>query len=173
MSISNDFLINGEYGLSSRKANRALFLDSCVQFVKTFYFYACVSLNANAFVFMYDKFEENIRYCANTLKTVSKLIQIIIQENIASSYAYESFFQHFLKKFLNDKYLHIDFDFHLLRRAQNVHMGLNYSLLTLLEYEQIISDFQELWLMVERFWFFTCFICSVNNNFVFFSFSKN
>ena len=30
MSISNDFLINGEYGLSSRKANRALFLDSCV-----------------------------------------------------------------------------------------------------------------------------------------------
>ena len=30
MSISNDFLINGEYGLSSRKANKALFLDSCV-----------------------------------------------------------------------------------------------------------------------------------------------
>ena len=30
VSISNDFLINGEYGLSSRKEKRALFLDSCV-----------------------------------------------------------------------------------------------------------------------------------------------
>ena len=56
-------------------------------------------------------------------------------------------FLHFLKKFLNDNYLHTDFDFCLSRRAQNVNMGLNYSLLTLHEYEQIISDSQELWLM--------------------------
>ena len=38
VSSSNDFLINGEYDLSSRKEKRALFLDSCVQFVKSFYF---------------------------------------------------------------------------------------------------------------------------------------
>ena len=49
----------------------------------------------------------------------------------------------FIKKFLNGKY----FDFYLSRRAQNVHMGLNYSLLTLREYEQVISDIEELWLM--------------------------
>ena len=53
-------------------------------------------------------------------------------------------FLHFLKNFLNDKYPHVDFDFYLLHRAQNVHMGLNYSLLTLHEYEQIISDIEEL-----------------------------
>ena len=56
-------------------------------------------------------------------------------------------FLHFLKKFLNDKYPRIDFDFYLLRRAQNAHIGLNYSLLTLHIYEQIISDIDELWLM--------------------------
>ena len=56
-------------------------------------------------------------------------------------------FVYFLKKFLNDKYPHIDFDFYLSRRVQNVHMGLNYSLLTLREYEQIIPDIEELWIM--------------------------
>ena len=56
-------------------------------------------------------------------------------------------FLHFLKKFLNDKYPHIDFDFYLTSRTQNVCMGLNYSLLTLHEYEQIISDIEELELM--------------------------
>ena len=108
MSISNDFLINGEYDLSSRKGKRALFLDSCVLFVKSFYFDACTLFNANAFV-MYMK-------C----------------------------FLHFLKKFWNDKYPHIDFDFYLSRRAQNVHMRLSYSRLTLHEYKRIISDMEEL-----------------------------
>ena len=56
-------------------------------------------------------------------------------------------FLHFLKKFLNGKYPHIDFDFYLSRCAQNVRMGFNYSLLTLHEHEQIISDIEELWLM--------------------------
>ena len=56
-------------------------------------------------------------------------------------------FLHFFEKFLNDKYPHVDFDFDFLRRAQNVHMGLNYSLLTLHGYEQIISDIEELWLI--------------------------
>ena len=55
-------------------------------------------------------------------------------------------FLHFLKKFLNGKYPHIDFDFYLSRCAQNVRMGFNYSLLTLHEHEQIISDIEELWL---------------------------
>ena len=55
------------------------------------------------------------------------------------------FFMH--KKFLNDKYLNVDCDFYLPCRAQNVHMGLNYNLMTLLEYEQTISDTEELWLM--------------------------
>ena len=35
-------------------------------------------------------------------------------------------FSHFLKKFLNDKYPHVDFDFYLSRRAQNILMSLNY-----------------------------------------------
>ena len=56
-------------------------------------------------------------------------------------------FLHVLKKFLNGKYPLIDFDFYLSRRAQNVHMGLNYSLLTLHEYEQLISDINKVCLM--------------------------
>ena len=35
-SISNDLLVHGEYGVSSRKENRALFLDSFAQFLKNF-----------------------------------------------------------------------------------------------------------------------------------------
>ena len=35
-------------------------------------------------------------------------------------------FSHFLKKFLNDKYPHVDFDFYFSRRAQNILMGLNH-----------------------------------------------
>ena len=56
-------------------------------------------------------------------------------------------FLHVLKKFLNDKYSHREIDFYLSRRAENVHMDFNYSLLTLHEYEKIISDIEELWLM--------------------------
>ena len=56
-------------------------------------------------------------------------------------------FLNFLKKFVNDKCSHIDFDFYLSRYVQNFHMGFNYSLLTLHEYEQIISDIEELWLI--------------------------
>ena len=37
VSISNDLLNDGEYGLSNGRENRALFLDSCMQFVKSFY----------------------------------------------------------------------------------------------------------------------------------------
>ena len=53
-------------------------------------------------------------------------------------------FLHFFKKLLNYKYPYIDFDFYLTHYVQNVHMGLNYSLLTLHEYEQIISDIEKL-----------------------------
>ena len=56
-------------------------------------------------------------------------------------------FLHVLKKFLNEKYAHIDFEFYLSCCTQNVHMGLHFSLLTLCEYDQIISDIEELWLM--------------------------
>ena len=56
-------------------------------------------------------------------------------------------FLHFRKIFLNEKYPHLHFEFYLLRRAQNVDMGLNYSQVTLHEYEQIISDIEKLWLM--------------------------
>ena len=56
-------------------------------------------------------------------------------------------FLHVLKKFLNDKYSHREIDFYLSRRGENAHMDFNYSLLTLHEYEKIISDIEELWLM--------------------------
>ena len=72
VSISNDLLIEGVYSLSSRKENKAFFLDNCVKFVKIFYFDACKLLKANAFVYMYEKFEPNVHYCANTLKIVNK-----------------------------------------------------------------------------------------------------
>ena len=74
MFISNDLLIDGEYGLSSRNENRALFVDSCVQFLKSLYFDVCKLLKANLFVYIYEKFEPNVHYCANTLKTVTNLI---------------------------------------------------------------------------------------------------
>ena len=68
VSISNGLLIDGEYGMCSRKENRAWFLDTCVQSVKNFYFYTCKMLKTNAFVYMYDKFEPNVHNSANTLK---------------------------------------------------------------------------------------------------------
>ena len=70
--VSNDLLLDGEYRLSNRKEKRALFLNSCVEFVKSFYFEACKLLKANVFVFMYEKFEPSVHYCANTLKIVNK-----------------------------------------------------------------------------------------------------
>ena len=73
ISISNDLLIDGAYGLSRRKENRVLFLDSCIQFVKSFYFDEYKLLNADAFIFIYQKFKPNVHYCANTLKIVNKL----------------------------------------------------------------------------------------------------
>ena len=65
LSISDDFLINGEYGLSSRKEKRVLFLDSCMQFVKNFYFDACKLLNADAFIFIYEDFQPNTLLIVN------------------------------------------------------------------------------------------------------------
>ena len=41
----------------------------------------------------------------------------------------------------------MDFEFYLSSRTQNIYMGLNRSLLTLCEYNQVISDIEELWLM--------------------------
>ena len=72
VSISNDFLINGEYGLSSRKEKTASFLDSCMQFVKSFYFDACKLLNVDAFIFIYESFQPNVHYYTKTLKIVNK-----------------------------------------------------------------------------------------------------
>ena len=43
-----------------------------VHFLKGFYFDACKLLNANAFVYMYNKLEPNVHYNANTLEIVSK-----------------------------------------------------------------------------------------------------
>ena len=60
--------------MSSRKENRKWFLDSWAQFVKNFYFDMCKMLKANVFVYMYDKFEPNIHYSADTLKIVNKII---------------------------------------------------------------------------------------------------
>ena len=59
-------------------------------------------------------------------------------------------FLHASKKFLNEKYAHIDFDVYLSRRTQNVYLELNCSLLTFCEYDQIISDTEELWLMKKQ-----------------------
>ena len=56
-------------------------------------------------------------------------------------------FLHAFKNFLNKKYANTDFEFYLSRRTQNVHMELNCSLLTLCEYDQIISDNENPWLM--------------------------
>ena len=67
LSISNDLLIDGEYGLSSRKEKTALFLDSCMQFMKTFYFDACKLLNRNAFIHMNEKSEPNVHDCERVL----------------------------------------------------------------------------------------------------------
>ena len=72
MSISNDFLINGEYGLSSWKEKRALFLESCMQFVKSLYYDTCKLWNADAFIFIYENFQPNVRCCANILKIVNQ-----------------------------------------------------------------------------------------------------
>ena len=49
-----------------------ILINDSVQFVKSFSFDSCKLLKANAFVYMYEKFESNVHYCANTLKIVNK-----------------------------------------------------------------------------------------------------
>ena len=126
---------------------RLLFLDSCMQFVKGFDFDACKLLNADAFIFINELFEPNVHYCANTLKIVKKPYLDYCSRKYSKWLCIWKLLLHFLKKFWNDKYPHEDFEFYLSHHAQNVHMGLNYSLLMLHEYEQIISDIEELWLI--------------------------
>ena len=58
MSISNDSLINSKYDLSSKKEKGALFLDNCMQFVKSFYFDGCKLLNADTFIFILKTFKQ-------------------------------------------------------------------------------------------------------------------
>ena len=46
VSISNNLLcLSGEYGLSKRCEKRELFLDSCANFIHTFYFDMCKLLS--------------------------------------------------------------------------------------------------------------------------------
>ena len=54
---------------------------------------------------------------------------------------------HILKRFLNEKYAGINFELYLSRRTENVHRGLNCSILTLHEHDQIISDIEKIWLL--------------------------
>ena len=49
-------------------------------------------------------------------------------------------FLHIFKRILNEKYPDINC-------TKNVHMGLNCSILTLREHDQIISDIEEIWLL--------------------------
>ena len=51
---------------------------------------------------------------------------------------------HILKRRLCEKYHDKSLEFYFPRRTKNVHMGLNCSLLTLCEHEQIISDIEEI-----------------------------
>ena len=56
-------------------------------------------------------------------------------------------FLHILRRFLNEKYLGINFEFYLSRRIKNAHMGMSCSTLTLHEHDQIISDMKKIWLL--------------------------
>ena len=56
-------------------------------------------------------------------------------------------FLHILKRFSNEKYRNINFEFYLSPHSKNVLMGRNCSILTLREHDQIISDIEEIWLL--------------------------
>ena len=53
---------------------------------------------------------------------------------------------HILKRILMEKYPNVEFDFYLLNRSKNVHMGLNCSILILPEHVAIISDIENIWI---------------------------
>lgn len=53
---------------------------------------------------------------------------------------YKKTFLNILKRILMEKDLNVEFDFYLLSRSKNVHMGWNCSTLTLPEHVAIISD---------------------------------
>ena len=57
---------------SSRVVGPCFPVCHCVHFLKGFYFDVYKLLNANAFVYMYNKLKPNAHYNANTLKIVSK-----------------------------------------------------------------------------------------------------
>ena len=55
-------------------------------------------------------------------------------------------FLNILKRILMEKDLNVEFDFYLLSRSKNVHMGLNCSILILPEHVAIISDIGNIWI---------------------------
>lgn len=55
-------------------------------------------------------------------------------------------FLHTLRGVLNGKYPGINFEFYLPRHIKNVEMGLNCSMLTLHEHDQVISGIENIWL---------------------------
>ena len=63
ISVSDNILNSGQYGSSSRKEKRALFLDAGVQLVKKFYFGVCKLLGTDAFVDMYKSLGQISLFC--------------------------------------------------------------------------------------------------------------
>ena len=73
-SISNDLLLlPGKYDLTKYDSSkRDLFLDSCVNFIRCFYFDMCKLLRPFGFFHMYENFAPNVDYSAETFKIINK-----------------------------------------------------------------------------------------------------
>ena len=144
--------MSGEYGMSTLHEKCDLFLDSEANFICEFYFDMCKLLNVFPFVGMYEKFVPNVDYSPETFKTMKKpYLEYCSKKFKEELNMYMKTFLHILKRFLNEKYPNINFEFYLSRRTKNVRMGLNCGLLTLHGHDQVISDIKEIWLLKTRY----------------------
>ena len=90
-------------------------------------------------------FVPNLDYSAESFKVTNKPYLEYCAKNLTSKYELKTFL-HILKRILNEKYPSVDSDFCLSSRTKNVHMGLNFNLLTLHNHDQIISNIEKIWL---------------------------
>ena len=95
---------------------------------------------------MYDNFLANGEYLAERFKIINQHYLEFCAKTFNHWICTWKHFLHILKRILNEKYPSVAFEFYLSTCAKNVHMALDYNLLTLHDHDEIIFDVKEVWL---------------------------
>ena len=92
--ISNDLLhtSDGKKETKYGTTKQDLFLDSCANFIRCFYFDICELLRPSGFLHIYENFVPNVDYSAETFKILNKSYLEYCVKSLTSKYVYENIF---------------------------------------------------------------------------------